>query len=234
MTLDVPGLFVTGTDTGVGKTFVTAMIAGQLRDAGLTVGAYKPACSGSVETPAGPVWDDVEILHQATERRFDRDRICPQQFHAPLAPPVAARQEGRTVDCDRLREGAIWWGSRCDLLLVEGVGGLLCPLTETTTVADLAVELQMPLLVVARATLGTINHTLLTLDAARSRGLTVAGVLLNAVVDVDGDVSVTTNAEEIARRSGVEVLGMLPHGPPARLLTPPSQRRIDWAALARR
>ncbi|MGC1274560.1 MAG: dethiobiotin synthase [Planctomycetaceae bacterium] len=234
MSLDVPGLFVTGTDTGVGKTFVTAMIAGQLRGDGLTVGAYKPACSGSVETPAGSVWDDVEILHRATGGRCDRDRICPQRFHAPLAPPVAAKQEGRSVDRDRLREGATWWVDRCDLLLVEGVGGFLCPLTETTTVADLAVELRFPLIVVARATLGTINHTLLTIEAARSRALTVAGVLLNTVVDVGDDASIATNAEEIARRTGVAVLGILPHGPPARLLTPPPQRRIEWAALARR
>ena len=234
MPLDVSGLFVTGTDTGVGKTHVTALIAERLRSEGVTVGVYKPACSGAAETPGGPVWEDVETLRRATGDTFDRDRISPQRFLAPLAPPVAARVEGRTVDAGLLRSGAAWWAGRCDLLLVEGVGGLLCPLTDDETVADLAADLGLPLLVVARATLGTINHTLLTVEAARTRELRIAGIVLNEAIPAADDASVGTNAAQITRRSGVPVLGVVPHGGSAGLPLPDPLRRIDWRALAGR
>lgn len=231
MPLAVPGLFVTGTDTGVGKTFVSTLIIGELRAAGLTVGAYKPACSGAVETLDGPVWEDVEALYEATGGLFDRDRISPQRFLAPLAPPVAAKSEERTIHADLLRSGAEWWSGKCDVLIVEGAGGLLCPLTETETFVDLAVSLGLPVLIVARATLGTINHSLLTIEAARRRGLTVAGVVLNEVVPAGDDASVATNADEITARTGIPVLGVVPHGRPARLLPRGTAGRIDWRAL---
>jgi dethiobiotin synthetase len=229
--LAVPGLFVTGTDTGVGKTFVSVLMISELRAAGLTVGAYKPACSGVVETPTGPTWEDIEALDEATGRLFGRERIGPQRFLAPLAPPVAAKAEGRRVDAGLLRSGAEWWRGRCDVLIVEGAGGLLCPLTETETFADLAVSLGLPVLIVARATLGTINHTLLTIEAARRRGLTVVGVVLNEVVSAGDDASIATNADEITARTGTPVLGVVPHGRPARLLPYGTAGRIDWRAL---
>jgi len=234
MSLDAPGLFVTGTDTGVGKTFVSVSVARQLRSEGLTVGAYKPACSGAIETADGPVWEDVEALHAATGGAFERERICPQRFLAPLAPPVAATAEGKRVDPRLLRSGAEWWGGRCDLLIVEGAGGLLCPLTEEETFADLAVDLGLPVLVVARATLGTISHTLLTVEAARRRGLDVAGVVLNEVVPAGDDGSVATNAAEIERRGCVVVLGVVSHGTPARLSKGGKVVTADWRQLARR
>ena len=233
MPLKVPGLFITGTDTGVGKTFITALIAEQVRGEGVRVGAYKPACSGAVETMEGTVWEDVEALWRATGDVFDRERIGPQRFPAPLAPPIAAREEGRSVDSELLRSGARWWESRCEFLLVEGAGGLLCPLTKEETVADLAADLGLPLVIVARATLGTINHTLLTIEAARARGLAIAGVLLNEAAPVAGDGSVATNGAEIERRSGVPVLGVVPHGASARLLTGTGGRKIEWRGLAR-
>lgn len=234
MSLNVPGLFVTGTDTSVGKTFVSVMLAEQLRAEGAKVGAYKPACSGAVETSAGPAWEDVEALHVATGGAFDRERISPQRFLAPLAPPVAARAEDKTVDTALLRAGAEWWVGRCDFLLIEGAGGLLCPLTEEETFADLAVALGLPLIVVARATLGTINHTLLTIEAARRRGLSIAGVVLNDAAPAGGDASVATNAEEIARRGDVAVLGTVPNGRPGRLLRDGAEVRTDWRELANR
>ncbi len=234
MPLDLPGLFVTGTDTGVGKTFVTCLIAAELQAEGRAVGVYKPACSGAVATHGGPVWEDVEALSAATGGRFDRDRIAPQRFLAPLAPPVAARAEGTAVDADALRSGAAWWRDHAgvELLLVEGAGGLLCPLTETETFADLAVDLALPTLVVARTGLGTINHTLLTVEVARGRGLNVAGVVLCEAVPTGDDASARTNAAEIERRSAAAVLGVVPHGRPARLLRDGRPARIDWFAIA--
>src|SRR5690606_6781856 len=110
----------------------------------------KPVCSGGVPDGAGGiVWDDVRSLASAVGNAFPDDRICPQRFLAPLAPPVAARREGRRVDADLLRQGARWWQGRVDLLLVEGVGGLLCPLPDDETVADLAGDLGWPLIIVA-------------------------------------------------------------------------------------
>lgn len=232
MALNVPGLFVTGTDTGVGKTFVSVLIAEQLRAEGVRVGAYKPACSGAIEAPSGPTWEDVEALHAATGGAFARERICPQPFLAPLAPPVAARQEGKAVDPALLRTGARWWSGQCDFLLVEGAGGLLCPLTEEETFADLAADLGLPLLVVARATLGTINHTLLTTEAAQRRGLRVAGVVLNEVTAGEDRAGAATNAAEIARRSGATVLGVVAHGRPGRLVGDGAAVRVGWRELA--
>ena len=212
-----PGLFVTGTDTDVGKTYVTALLAERLRAAGKTVGIYKPAASGAEIFHGEPVWGDVEALRTAAGlTTADDDRICPQRFRAPLAPPVAAAAEGRTVDARLLTAGAAAWAGRCDVLLVEGAGGLLCPLAfgdagaGGVTVLDVAAALGYPLLVVARAGLGTVNHTLLTLAAARSRGVPVAGVLLNARDCPDPQAG--NNAWMIGRFGDVPVLGVVAPG----------------------
>ena len=226
------GLFITGTDTDVGKTWVTSAIARQLRAQSVRVGVYKPVCSGAEEAADGNLhWHDIDELAEATGNEFDETRICPQRFRHPLAPPVAARYEGKNVDADLLRSGVAWWAGQVDILLVEGVGGLLCPLTATSSIADLATDLKFPLLVVARANLGTINHTLMTLDVAERRGLAVAGVILNEVEAAGHDPSITTNAAEIARRTTVPVLGVMPHGRQELVLR--ENRTPDWMQLAR-
>ena len=228
-----PGLFVTGTDTDVGKTYVTALLARRLREDGKRVGVYKPAVSGAEVFHGDAVWADVEALRSAAGlTTADDDAICPQRFAAPLAPPVAAAAEGRAMDADLLTAGAAAWAGRCDALLVEGAGGLLCPLAfaegEGTpaqggvTVADAAAELGFPLLVVARAGLGTVNHTLLTLAVAAGRGLTIAGVILNAADRAEPQAA--NNAAMIARFGGVRVLGVI--GPGDGL-----PGGVDWGAL---
>jgi dethiobiotin synthetase len=206
------GLFVTGTDTGVGKTFVTAALIQTWLTAGARLGAYKPAVSGCEFDAAGqPYWDDLEALFHALNGAFPRANICPQCFAAPLAPPVAAQVEGRQVDDALLTSGANWWHSQVDLLLVEGAGGLLAPLSESRSNAELAVELGFPLLIVARAGLGTINHTLLTVEAAQRRGLSVLGIVLNAAQSTTSDSSIQSNPNELAKRCQVPILGVLPH-----------------------
>ncbi len=229
------GLFITGTDTGVGKTYVTTLIARELSAAGLQVGVYKPVCTGSLAGADGkPVWNDVERLSTAVAGRFDAFRVCPQRFHAPLAPPVAARLEEKVVDAELLRTGARWWQERVELLLVEGVGGLLCPLTEDETVAELARDLNYPLIVVCRLGLGTINHTLLTVEAARNRGLTVAGIVLNQADQAEAGSAAATNPAALAARTPAPVLGVVEHNQPDGLLRDGRRIRIDWAALALR
>ena len=227
------GLFITGTDTGVGKTHVAAAIVRILQEQGIRVGAYKPAVTGSRAGFGGPIWDDVERLQEALGREIAPERICPQRFHAPLAPPVAARQEGRVVDASLLRRGIEWWHLQADVVIVEGAGGLLSPLTDTESVADVAQDLGFPLIVVARLSLGTINHTLLTLEAARIRRLDVAGIIFNqSTADDPDDRSTGTNAEELRRRCDVPILAILPYAMSPDLLQRDLFSTIDWMQLA--
>lgn len=227
------GLFITGTDTDVGKTYITAMIARKLVESGLSVGVHKPACSGSQLSESQTAhWPDLDCLSAAVGHRFPLDRICPQRFHAPLAPPIAAREEGRHVSWENLRSGADWWVGSVDILLIEGVGGLLCPLTEEKSVADLAVVLGFPLLIVAHLGLGTINHTLLTIEAARARGLSIAGIVLNQTQAGNVDPSTKSNAQEIARRSCVPVVGIVGYAENNGLRRGNDVITMDWSTLA--
>ncbi len=168
------GLFVTGTDTGVGKTVVTCALARALRARGRAVGVMKPVETGV--GPDGPA--DALALRRAAASDAPLERICPQRFALPAAPTVAAAVEGRTVDLAAIHRAYDALRAEHDFVLVEGAGGLLVPLTQQATMADLAVDLGLPLLVVARAALGTINHTALTLEACRARKLPVAGVVI--------------------------------------------------------
>jgi dethiobiotin synthetase len=224
----VSGLFITGTDTGVGKTYVGALLARQLRDAGYRVGTYKPVASGCRRENGQTVADDALALWQAAGSPGDLQRVCPQRFLAPLAPHLAARAEGRSVDAKLLRRGLDYWSERSDVVIVEGVGGLLSPLGEEEYVADLARDFGFPLLVVARNSLGAINQTLQTLVAAAAfrQGLSVAGVILNAVETRPDDLSLAGNREEISRRALAPVLCCVAHGDD-RLAAD-----VDWFALA--
>jgi dethiobiotin synthetase len=214
------GLFVTGTDTGVGKTFVTAAIARGLVAAGHAVGALKPVATGAV--PRGADWhcEDAEALIDALGGWFPRERVAPILFEDPVAPPLAARRAGRPLVFDRVlgaaREGLSWWAAQgAGLVLVEGVGGLLCPLAEGKTVADLAIALDFPLVIVARRDLGTLNHTLLTVEAALGRGLRVAGVVLNDAAPVSHPIAAAdAAASELLRYlDEIAILIEIPHHP---------------------
>jgi dethiobiotin synthetase len=169
------GFFVTGTDTGVGKTVVACALVRGLRARGLDVGAMKPVETGI--GPNGP--EDALALRAAAGGGDALDDVCPQRFALAAAPSVAAAAEGRAVELWAIRRGFERLAARHDWLVVEGAGGLLVPLAEKLCMADLARELALPLLVVARGSLGTINHTLLTLEAAVARGLSVAGVVIS-------------------------------------------------------
>jgi dethiobiotin synthetase len=226
------GLFITGTDTGVGKTHLATRIIAALRAQGWRVGAYKPVASGSKDGADGPVWSDLEQLHGALAGEFERERICPQRFNAPLAPPVAARREGKTVDAAILRSGFDWWRERADFLVVEGAGGLLSPLTETECVADLAASFGLPLIIVARLSLGTINHTLLTIEAAQSRNLAIAGIIFNQPVPADDDASPASNPEELQKRCPVPILAIEPYAATADLLQHSPLFTMDWMKLS--
>lgn len=196
------GLFITGTDTGVGKTFVTALIARSLIESGKQVGVYKPIASGCERIGDRLVAEDAERLRAAAGGKLEIDDVCPQRFAAPLAPHLAARAEGKVVDAELLRTGISVWKDRCEIVLVEGAGGLMSPISDVDYVADLAFDLGYPLLVVAPNGLGVINQTLQTLITASTfrDGLDVAGIVLNDLQPQDPgtDPSVETNYEQLA------------------------------------
>lgn len=227
------GLFITGTDTNVGKTYVTNLIARQLRAGQKRVGIYKPVCSGAELSPEGEqFWPDVESHFQALEGEFERERICPQNFKAPAAPPVAARMEQRTVDEGLLQEGFDWWRSQVDLLLVEGVGGFLCPLTEHLSIADFAIDLKLPVVIVAPLGLGTLNQTLLTIEAIRHRGLTPVGIVLNQHIASENTIAEESNPSELAARTEVPILACVQFGQLEVLRDSLTQGTIEWEGLA--
>ena len=222
------GVLVSGTDTDVGKTRVTALIARQLVAAGVRLGIYKPACSGAEVTNGQMRWPDVEALSQASGIT-DIDRICPQRFSAPLAPPIAAREEGMSVDWKLIQSGLSYWESHADFVLVEGVGGLLCPLTESHSMADFAMWSKLPVIIVAGLGLGTINHVLLTLEAADRRGLTVEGVIVNDGGNHAGTPAAATNVVELERLCPVPVLGTVEfNGRAIQLRDGISRDRMAW------
>jgi dethiobiotin synthetase len=169
------GVFVTGTDTGVGKTLVACALVRGLRSRGLDVGVMKPVETGV--GAAGPL--DARALREAAGVQDPLDLVCPYAFALPAAPTVAAAAEGRGIELEGIRRAFATLASRHGCMVVEGAGGLLVPLADGVSMADLARALGLPLLVVARASLGTINHTLLTLEVARARALRVAGVVIS-------------------------------------------------------
>jgi dethiobiotin synthetase len=210
----LPGLFVTGTDTGVGKTVVASAIARVLTRDGRRVGVLKPVATGVIDG----VCEDAEALMDAVGGGVPRERVTPIVFEAPLAPPVAARRAGTRLEwrdlLDSVGLALDWWSARAEVMVVEGVGGWLCPLAEgNKAVADLAIALDYPLVIVARGGLGTLNHTLLTVESARGRGLRIAGVVLNDPEPAADSEANATNPVELARRlDGVAILGIVRHG----------------------
>ena len=248
------GLFVAGSDTGVGKTFVAAAIATALRENGTRVGVYKPVVSGCRVQQGVAVDGDAVELWLAAGRPLTPAAVSPQAFQAALAPHLAARLEGREVDRDRLRSGVEAWHDHCDLLLVEGAGGLLSPCSDEDFVADLAIDLGYPVLLIVPNRLGCINQALQAVFVAQHyrTGLSVAGIVLNdllappaegkaggAVGESNGsaspadstvpeaDISCAANLPELARLAPVPVLCHVPHGQGNAVTA------VDWWQLAR-
>lgn len=200
-----PALLVTGTDTGVGKTVVAAAVAACAVARGRSVAVFKPVQTG-VE-PGEP--GDVDFVRAAAGPSPLLAEGCAYRLRAPLAPAVAARLEGVVIDPQVLRRRYAALSAGADVALVEGAGGLLVPLAEGYATADLARDLGLAALIVARPSLGTLNHTALTVEAARARGLRVAGVVLSGFPG-DPGLAERTNPREIVGLTGAELWGVLP------------------------
>ena len=199
------GVFVTGTGTEVGKTVVAAAIVRTLAAEGRRVAVFKPAVTGLDEG----IETDHALLRRASGSTQSDEEIAPYRYGPPASPHLAAALSGEEIDPGRLREAAAAAAEGADAIVCEGVGGLLVPLSPTYLVRDLAADLGYPLVVVAGPGLGTINHTLLTLEAARAAGLEVAAVVFTPWPEDPTEVE-RSNRETIASLGDVEVLTLPP------------------------
>jgi dethiobiotin synthetase len=225
-----PGVFFIGTDTGVGKTYVAALVARQLAAEKVRVGVYKPVATGCRHEGRRLVSDDASALWEAAGQPGPLDRVCPQRFRAAIAPHLAARAERKRVDPRVFRSGLRWWRERSDVVIVEGIGGLLSPATQKHYVLDVAVDFGFPLVIVARNALGTINHTLLTAAVAALMGPRggTAGVVLNDTSRTTREPSAASNRRELEARLACPVLAQV--GWRSKHFSEP----VDWMEIARR
>jgi dethiobiotin synthetase len=220
----VRGIFVTATDTGVGKTVLAATICATLAERGERVAAFKPVVTGIDEEP--DEWPrDHELLARVATIRQEPSDVAPLSFGPPVSPHLAAELAGDAIEPHELAAAARGAGDRADALVCEGVGGLLVPLTPGYLVRDLAVELDLPIVIAARPGLGTINHTLLTIEAARAVGLDVAGVVITPWPD-EPDEMVRSNRATIEQFGSVDVIG-LPETDPGSLAKAGAELPLD-------
>lgn len=203
------GIFILGTDTDVGKTVVTAGLACAFRARGIRVGVMKPVASGCIAYGDMRVSEDIVFLMEAARNEYT-SLSSPIRLKEPLAPSVAAEIEGTEIDVSKILRAYRQLGRQYDTILVEGVGGLCVPVRDDYFVSDLIRDLGLPVIIVGRIGLGTINHTLLTIEALRSRGITIAGVVLNGLDPQSKSLAEATNPSVIEKLGAVRLLGVLP------------------------
>jgi len=208
--LSIPGLIITGTDTGVGKTLVAGAIADHFRRSGRPVAVCKPVATGCIHRRGALVSEDAEFLAHCADTRHPLDLICPQRFEEPLAPAVAAERANQPLDWAAIDSAIATLSQDAEAIIVEGVGGILTPMDHRHTFLDVPAWLQVPALIVARAGLGTINHTLLTIMALRAKNVPIVGVVINRYPPETPGVAEETNPSAIERWGGVRVLCVVP------------------------
>lgn len=203
------GVFIAGTDTGVGKTIVTATIATAFKAHGVNAGVMKPITTGVAESSTG--LPDPDWLVSAMGVTDPPDFIAPYRFPTPAAPLVAAARMGQLIDLKRILDAFQALSTRHDCVVVEGIGGVMVPLTPDLLVVDLVKRMGLPVLVVARASLGSINHTLLTLECLRSRGVPILGLIFNNPARPPADPDEAETVHTILQLSGLRSFGELPY-----------------------
>ena len=210
------GIFITGTDTGVGKTHVTAALLTELRRRGISAAAFKPIACGIGGR------HDAELYAAIMNHEQPLKVINPVYLHHPLAPSVAAKLERKSIDLCKILRTYQQLTAIYSVVLVEGAGGLLVPIWENYFVADLAKALDLPLVIVARLGLGTINHTLLTVRQTKAYRLKIAGLILNDILGNRRGLAERTNIRVLPKLCKVPLLGVMPHGKKPQ----PAARRI--------
>jgi len=220
------GFFVTGTDTGVGKTEVAAHLARRFSEKGLRVGVMKPVATG-VEK----VCRDAEILRKRSFTKDAMHYINPVSLKLPLAPLVAERIEKKKIDMRLIWNRFKRLSANSDVLIVEGIGGAMVPICRRGKtvfyVLDMILKMRLPVIIVARPNLGTINHTLMTVRALRSKGIKIAGIIFNHASRIKKDLSIKTNPAVIEDLSGAKVLGVMYYSKDR------DKRRMTWSRAAK-
>ncbi len=201
------GIFITGTDTEIGKTVVAGGLAAAFKAAGVNVGVMKPIASGGIEHKGRIVSEDAIFLKNAAQVDDALDLINPICLRHPLAPSVAAEIEGASIDLRQIDDVFAQLCQRHEFMVVEGVGGIAVPIRDDALVANMAQRFQLPLIVVARPNLGTINHTVLTVEFARSYNLEICGIVLNASQEGSKGLAEETNPKELERLAHLPILG---------------------------
>lgn len=248
--IPIPGLFITATDTEVGKTVIAGAIAHALKrghkpfsdreerlPAAPSVAVLKPIASGCVWRREGLVSEDAEFLASCADSRFPLDLVCPVRFKEPLAPAVAAERAKQDLDWPAIQRSIDLMSRQSDVIIVEGVGGVLVPLDKQHTVLDMARWLGLPAVIVARPGLGTINHTLLTIETLRRANIPIAGIVINRYPAESASIAEETNPRYIEKFGKVPILAIVPDHPglkhpplPANITSPID--RVDWWQLA--
>ncbi len=207
MSLLPKGIFITGTDTGVGKTVVTAALALCLERSGADVAVMKPVQTGTDNQRC----IDIEFVGKVLGRGFDIDLVCPYRLGPPLAPSLAAEMEGVEIEPRKIIDAFKKSSAEHEVVLVEGAGGLMAPVKGTYLMCDLAGDMGLGVIVVCRPGLGTINHTLLSIEAAESRGLDVLGVVIsNFPMEMPG-MAERTNPRLLVSQTDVPIIGVVAH-----------------------
>ena len=243
------GIFITGTDTGIGKTVIAGGLAAVLKASGVDVGIMKPVATGGIlsspstsrfegEGPGRLVSEDAIFLKHAAGVDDNLDLINSICLRDPLAPSVAAKLEDLQIDLEKVDAAYDQLRRKHDFMVVEGVGGIAVPIQEDYLVVHLAQRFNLPLVVVARPNLGTINHTFLTVEFARSFNLDVRGIVLNGLRQGMEGLAEETNPAEVCRLTGLPILGIVPFDGRLQQKTPnPSflaqfmTEHIDWNFL---
>ncbi|OGX03246.1 MAG: dethiobiotin synthase [Omnitrophica bacterium RIFCSPLOWO2_12_FULL_50_11] len=203
------GIFVTATDTGIGKTIVSAGLALTLKARGMRVGVMKPVATGCFGDGPRLISVDAVYLFEAAENEY-APLTSPVRFRNPVAPNIASIYEQKEVNLDAIRNAFRELQKYYDFIVVEGIGGLLAPIKNNYLVANMIQEMKLPIVIVSHVQLGAINHTLLTVDSALIRGFIIKGIVFNRAPLVNYSLAEMTNPRVIHELTGIRVLGTLP------------------------
>lgn len=204
------GFFITATDTGVGKTIIAGAVAKALIFLGLKTAVMKPIETGCTRVNTMLMPSDGLFLKNISGMNETINIVTPCMYEQPLAPLAASEIEGRAVDLNGIFEAYDKLSSKYDAMVVEGVGGLYVPILKDYFVSDLAKQMKLPLIIVARPTLGTINHTLLTIHYALSKGIDIAGIVLNHSSEPEANIAEETNQQTLQGVTEVPIIGNFP------------------------
>ncbi|MBN2455854.1 MAG: dethiobiotin synthase [Sedimentisphaerales bacterium] len=206
-----PGLFIAGTDIGVGKTLIAGAIARILAEQNLRVGVFKPIAVGCQRQWEGMVSDEAEFLCCCANSDLSLSTVTPVGYTSEDAPFICALQEKRPIDFDKIASAYEQICQNCDIVVVEGTGGVRVPLTEEYDLLDLAAVLKLPVVIVAKVKPSVINHTLMTIDCVRAAQLKIAGVVINGLDATRTTQTSETYRELIKHFSAVDVMAVLPY-----------------------